>query len=194
MNKIINIPTLTDSDKARFWGKVNKLRSKKACWEWSARTIDKDGYGRFYLKDKLLRSNRVSFFIHYKKDPFDKHVCHSCDNPKCCNPYHLFLGTAKDNVQDALKKGRWPIGDKHWTIANPATLARGKRNGHYTKPENTPKGETHGMSKITEKDVRNIRKRYSRGDISQDKLAIEYNMTQVNISEIVRNRIWRNVV
>ena len=75
------------------------------CWEWTAHR-DADGYGMLFENSRAVRAHRFS--IQYLKglDPADKVVCHSCDNPGCVNPEHLFLGDPVDNVRDMISKGR----------------------------------------------------------------------------------------
>lgn len=87
----------------RFWLRVTK---DAGCWAWSGKT-DKNGYGAIWYKTRNYRAHRVSWFMHFGVwPPSDRFVCHKCDNPPCTNPEHLFLGTPKDNVHDALSKGR----------------------------------------------------------------------------------------
>lgn len=75
------------------------------CWEWTD-TFAKDGYGRFYINGKTIGAHRASYLI-YKGDIVNNlFVLHSCDNPKCVNPEHLWLGTQKMNMDDAKQKGR----------------------------------------------------------------------------------------
>ena len=90
----------------RFWNKVDKTSNPNGCWEWTA-FIDKDGkgYGRAYDGNTQMGAHRLSVIID-GRDPSGKYVCHTCDNPKCVNPTHLFLGTQQDNLNDMKSKGR----------------------------------------------------------------------------------------
>jgi len=86
----------------RFFQKVLKTDS---CWLWTG-GIATQGYGVFRVDGKSVSAHRHSYKIHKGEIPDGMHVCHSCDVRNCVNPDHLWVGTATDNMQDMIKKGR----------------------------------------------------------------------------------------
>lgn len=96
------------------------------CWNWLGYTTS-DGHGTAHHEGKGWMAHRLSWYLH--RGPFDLSlkICHRCDNPKCVNPNHLFIGTHQDNQYDKISKGR------------------------------QAKGSGHGRAKLTEQDVRRIR-------------------------------------
>jgi hypothetical protein len=89
----------------RFWSKVDK-KSSEECWEWLANRKD-NGYGNFYYLDKCIGAHVVSWALSNNRGISEivnnrkLIVCHKCDNPSCCNPNHLYLGSYSDNRRDA---------------------------------------------------------------------------------------------
>lgn len=89
----------------RFWEKVDK-RGPDECWEWTANRY-RNNYGCFMLKaGTSIPAHRFAHILTHGSIASDILVCHSCDNPPCCNPAHLWPGTPKENAQDMIAKGR----------------------------------------------------------------------------------------
>lgn len=88
----------------RFWNKV-EVKGKNECWNWTAYK-NRDGYGNFALGVKKINAHKVSYIINYGSVQDGFCVCHTCDNPSCVNPNHLFLATHKENMLDKKIKGR----------------------------------------------------------------------------------------
>lgn len=101
-----------------FWAKVDRSGGPESCWPWTA-SRGRGGYGNaYYTRWKL--AHRVAFFITYGFYP--PAVCHSCDNPPCCNPGHLFAGTKAINNADRDSKGRQRTNPKRGDEAVSAKL------------------------------------------------------------------------
>lgn len=111
-----DINTILDSSKL---ASIRKLFAKHyrvlpdACWQWAAKSVSNDGYGRFGVILEPMEpqvkhgAHRVSWVLHRGPIPDGSYVLHKCDNRLCVNPEHLFLGTAKDNHEDMMRKKRW---------------------------------------------------------------------------------------
>jgi hypothetical protein len=109
----------------RFWRKVRKTDT---CWEWSG-SKNNHGYGWFRFDGKASLAHRVSWlFATGLRAPSSHEVCHTCDNPACVRPEHLFLGTHRENMRDMSRKGRW---------GNVGSRKTHCKRGHAFTPENT---------------------------------------------------------
>lgn len=155
----------TISLEERFWSKVNQLDN--GCWEWTGCLTNK-GYGLFYARPSKITSHRLSWLLKYGNIPKNVFVLHHCDNRKCVNPDHLFIGTQKDNLQDMTNKGR--------------------RVNHY------PYGELNPSAKLNLKQVQEIREQLKTSFKGLGiKLALQYGVTETTISYIRNNRVWNNL-
>lgn len=100
------------SVECHFWGNVNKTES---CWLWTAGG-HKFGYGEFRSEGKLIRTHRYSYELHKGEIPEKMGINHTCDNPKCVNPDHLYSGTQADNCHDTSIRNR--VGGRKLTASD----------------------------------------------------------------------------
>lgn len=122
---------LTHADRAlaaKFWARADRTGGESACWLWKAGT--NRTYGIFAISYARQLAHRFAWILANDRDvPEGACVCHSCDNPLCVNPAHLWLGTARENVHDAIAKGR--------NSPPPHYVGRGH---HYGKRDRCPRG------------------------------------------------------
>lgn len=150
----------------RFWSNVDK-RGPEECWPWLGHEAN-GGYGELYFDGSQQRAHRVSWQLHKGSIPEGLCVLHRCDYAPCCNPNHLFLGTRKENMDDMARKGR-------------------RRNVPAI-------GEANGSAKLSEADVRLIRRIYSRRECTQIELAKRFKVKQATISSVVLGKSWRHII
>lgn len=158
----------TPKDVERFWSKVDRSGGPDACWEWQGRRTD-FGHGLFDYAggEKNTGAHRVVWIITNGDVPDGLGVLHSCDNPHCCNPVHLFLGTQADNNRDMWNKGR----------------------GNATGPI----GERAPQSILTEQLVMEIRQRYVDTDMPLGRMAREYGITRKGLILAINGTNWKHL-
>jgi len=145
-----------------FWMNVF-IGDDNECWEWKSLS-GTNQYGNTRFDGKGYSTHRLAYKLFYGNLPDDLYVLHKCDNPPCCNPNHLFLGTHQDNVDDREAKNRNKL------------------------PHS--KGEDHGLSKLTVDQVRLIRTYYNNGGWSYRRLAQKFGVSFGNIRKIVKRETW----
>ena len=94
----------------RFWSKVDKSSGEEKCWQWTG-PFHYKGYGRFKIGITNKGAHRIAYEFQHGAIPEGKMVCHKCDNPGCCNPAHLWIGTNEDNLRDRQTKVRQARGE-----------------------------------------------------------------------------------
>lgn len=174
---------LTPKRIEQFWASVDKSGGEEACWNWKqAKT-----YGEYYLGTHKERTHRLAYNLSTGQDiPDGMEVCHTCDNPACCNPAHLFIGTHQENCQDRdrKKRGRRGVGRRKGLVDDPIPTK---------KPTGIRNGSRNGQAKLTEDDVRAIRTVYATGTTTQRRLAKQYGVHPSLIGFIVRREYWQHV-
>lgn len=126
---------------AAFHARVDSTAGPDKCWPWT-RGHGPGGYGQTHHLGQPVRAHRLAYTLAVGPIPPGMHVLHRCDNPPCCNPAHLFIGTHLDNMRDKVEKGRQPTtfpvfpdenrsrGLAHWSNKHPELRSIGTRNGH----------------------------------------------------------------
>lgn len=135
---------------------------KTGCWNWIGATYP-TGYGYVWNEQtkKPMRAHRAAYALLVGPIPDSLCVLHRCDNTRCCNPEHLFLGSQLDNITDRCQKRR------------------------------SATGETHARAKLTGRQVEEIRNRFAAGETNMERLCKDYGVNAANLGKIVRGRYWR---
>jgi len=211
----------------RFWGKVAVTSNPDECWLWlGGPRKDLAPYGFAHAKVKgrgsTFGAHRAAYILGNGPIVDGLYVLHRCDEPRCVNPSHLFLGTTDDNMADMVSKGRQMRGDQHYARTNPEKLARGdrhpmhlrpevivrgddmwshrhpewcargERHGWHTHPESLRRGSQCSQARVTEDDVVEIRRRFACGETTYD-LGAAFGITQSATFNIVKGKTWKHV-
>jgi hypothetical protein len=153
------------STEEMFWDKVCKGEPDD-CWLWASGRNEK-GYGKFVMRHEDFGchdyAHRIAYILTYGPIPDGHYVCHKCDNPPCCNPFHLFAGTRQDNVDDMLSKKRQAYGDRA------------------------------GQSKLRECEVVEIIALLHKGAVMHKDIAAQFGVSRFMVGDIWRGQTWRHV-
>jgi HNH endonuclease len=154
---------------ARFWAKVDR-RGPDECWPWTASLVG--GYGQLFSgKSSAIptRAHVMSWCLVNGPLPDGHWVLHTCDNPPCCNPRHLYHGTRQNNIDDMMSRNR---------------------HGRSSLP-----GSKNPNALMTEDVVREIRRRLSISDTynGSKKILAEFGITKAMLYSIRHNKAWRHV-
>lgn len=160
----------------RFWSKVDRSAGSTACWPWIGGKKPK-GYGNFCLErrgqsyNKTVIAHRFAYELTFGPIAPGLLACHTCDNPSCCNPSHIFIGDNRTNMQDAVSKGRKDFSE----MARKA----GQKTTNGTK-----------IAKLTNSEVVMLLNEYETGALLAD-LALKYDINASTVSEIVRGKRYK---
>lgn len=149
----------------RFWQRVS-ISDSSSCWLWTKANGEVEtGKGVFYFQSTWKRPSQVAYILAHGPIPEGKYVCHSCDNPPCCNPDHLWAGTHQENMDDMTRKGR----DRHNC------------------------GEDLSHSKLCEQDVLKIRQLYATGRYSHLSLSQIFQVCEASIRNVIILKTWKHI-
>lgn len=143
-----------------------KLAKKDQCLVWTgARTTQ--GYGLIGngFGKKILLTHRAAYELSTGISPVGKVVRHTCDNPPCCNPDHLLLGTQLDNRNDMLERKR----------------------------DNVARGERQACAKLTEESVLKIRQQYACGSVTITTLAEDFGVARRTAGDVIHRKTWQHI-
>lgn len=144
-----------------FWSKVAITANDDLCWEWTG-AKNSDGYGNFWRNGVSIKSHQVAWMYPDYVILDGMEICHSCDNPACCNPKHLFLGSHLENLKDMEAKNR------------------------------RAKGEKITVHKMTRETVIEARSKYENGNFTIAALAREYGVAHRTMTCVLRGLTWKD--
>lgn len=143
-----------------------RIGDPSECWEWTGAKNDK-GYGQISVNGEVQYAHRVMYAFLHGEIPPGVQICHYCDNPGCVRPNHLFAGSSQDNAEDSMNK----------------------LNSYYAGQQ----GSKHGMSKLNEDDVKEIRRLRSVENMTHDEIGDLFGVGRTAIQKILTGQTWTHV-
>ena len=139
------------------------IKNKEGCWDWKGSFASR-GYGKItaFSPKRQITHHRASWLLHVGEIPKGMFVLHKCDNKRCCRPSHLYLGSHKKNMKDMTERNKQALGEKH------------------------------GCAKLTEENVKEIKKQLLYG-LSGVDIAKKYNVSSTAIYWIKNNKTWKHI-
>lgn len=208
----------------KFWNRVQK-GNENECWMWKRvrhrKKYPSFSYGEFGFNGKRYLPHRFAYQLHYKQDPGELFVCHSCDNPGCCNPHHLWLGTPGENNLDKIQKRRQQIGSEHHSAildeekvkeivglltnttltfqqigdkfgVSMSAISSIRRGNTWSQVTGGKVKHRGRATKLTPDDVVIIKQLINEGKVLR-RIAEQFKVSSGTILDIKENRIWRDV-
>lgn len=165
---------LTEQDIRRFWSYVEKT---DGCWWWKNKPSS-SGYGTFGVRKRYIMAHRLSYFMAKGAFPDLLCICHTCDNPLCVRPDHLWVGTDAANIADRDQKGRTCKGNIHHWHTNPAQFF----------------GERNPAAKLTPEQMLQLRHDREILGMSYPKLGAKYGISFAQAYRIVQRTSWKHII
>lgn len=166
---------MNDETRKRFWSYVN-IGADFDCWPY-LKACFTFGHGAFKAEGKSWQAHRMAWTLTNGDIENGLCVLHRCDNPPCCNPSHLFLGTKSANSRDMISKGRHARGDRHAVSKNPLLVT----------------GENNPRAVITEDHVRSMRALWATGDFTSEDLGVKFGISKAQAYRVATGRQWTHV-
>ena len=154
--------SVTDREVALFFVDWSAVAAGCSCWHWTGAMVN-NGYGRINRRGKHFSAHRFAYEALRGEIPHGMILRHRCDVPSCVNPDHLEIGSFKENTQDAVRRGRFSCGERHW------------------------------MSALTEDDVREIRRQRREGSLHLTNFAQIRGVSISAVSHVANGRSWKHI-